>query len=109
LKIKLKNEKSLKSINNGSKVSTSKKASDKKTSKIIRSNTRDEKINRSTLSGPRRTNVLPPEENSYGTNINHPQNYITDESAVPLNKKPDSKVDTSVGIIETSQIIGGVD
>jgi hypothetical protein len=78
LKIKLKNEKSLKSINNGSKVNTSKKASDKKASKIMRSNTREEKMNRSTLSGPRRTNVQPPEDNSYGTNINQQKNCITD-------------------------------
>ena len=75
----------------------------------MRSNTREEKMNRSTLSGPRRTNVQPPEDNSYGTNINQQKNCITDESAVPLYKKPDSKVDTSVGIIETSQIIGGAD
>jgi hypothetical protein len=47
LKIKVKNDASLKNL------STAKKASDKKAPKVGRSTTKEEKLNRSNLSGPR--------------------------------------------------------
>ena len=80
MKIKLKNEASLKS-----------KASDKKPSKVLRSSTKEESHNfTGNLSVPRSTKLITAKPNNEGNNMGSNQ-----------------KVDiSSAGAIETSQIVG---